>query len=112
MTLQEPLSVGTFNVRWDNPDDGEHRWERRRERLAALLRGWAPDVLGLQEPYHHQLEFLRRALPEYEAMGVGRNDGVAAGEFCPILYRRSRFRVAADGRGLFTISPVKRHTAR
>ena len=97
MTVQEPLSVGSWNVRWDNPDDGAHRWEERRERLAALLRAWAPDVLGIQEPYHHQLEFLRQALPEYEAVGVGRNDGVAAGEFCPILYRRTRFQSAAVG---------------
>ncbi len=97
MSLQKPLSVGTCNVRWDNPGDGDHRWERRRERLAALLRSWAPDVLGLQEPYSHQLAYLRGALPEYDAVGVGRDDGVAAGEFCPILYRRDRLRLADTG---------------
>ncbi len=97
MTLQKPLSVGSCNVRWDNPDDGAHRWERRRERLLALLRSWAPDVLGLQEPLRHQLDYLRQALPEYDAVGVGREDGVAAGEFCPILYRRDRFRPMTSG---------------
>lgn len=97
MTLQGPLSVGSWNVRWDNPDDGEHRWERRRERLAARLRDWAPDVLGLQEPYHHQLDYLRQALPDYDAVGVGRDDGAAAGEFCPILYRRERFQPVETG---------------
>lgn len=102
MNLQESLSVGTCNVRWDNPDDGEHRWELRRERLTALLRSWAPDVLGLQEPLRHQLHYLRQALPEYDAVGVGRDDGVAAGEFCPILYRRDRFQ-SADG-GTFWLS--------
>ncbi len=95
MTLQKPLSVGTCNVRWDCPDDGEHRWELRRERLAALLRAWAPDVLGLQEPFRHQLDFLRQALPDYDISGVGRDDGEDAGEHCAILYRRDRFQTAA-----------------
>lgn len=94
---QRPLSLGSCNVRWDNPSDGEHRWELRRERLRSLLRSWAPDVLGLQEPLRHQLDYLRQALPEYEAVGVGRDDGAAAGEFCPILYRRDRFQPVAAG---------------
>lgn len=102
MTLQQPLSVGTWNVRWDNPGDGEHLWELRRTRLAALLREWSPDVLGLQEPYRHQLDYLLRALPDYESVGVGRDDGANAGEFCAILYRRDRFR--AGGGGTFWLS--------
>ena len=102
MTLQQPLSVGTCNVRWDNPGDGEHRWERRRERLRDFLRSWAPDVLGLQEPLRPQIDYLRQALPEYDAVGVGRDDGVVAGEFCPILYRRDRFQ-PTDG-GTFWLS--------
>ena len=97
MSLSQPLSVGTCNVRWDCPSDGEHRWERRRERLASLLRSWAPDVLCLQEPYCHQLEYLQQSLPDYEAVGVGRNDGAMSGEFCAILYRRDRFHAAATG---------------
>ena len=97
MSLQKSLSVGTCNVRWDNPDDGEHRWELRRERLLALLRSWAPDVLGLQEPLRHQIHDLRQGLPEYDSVGVGRDDGVEAGEFCPIFYRRDRFQPAAMG---------------
>ena len=97
MTLEKPLSVGTWNVRWDNPGDGEHRWELRRTRLAALLGTWSPDVLGLQEPYRHQLEYLLRTLPDYESVGIGRDDGAAAGEFCAILYRRDRFQATASG---------------
>ena len=30
--MSEKLHVGTFNVRWANPDDGEHQWELRRAR--------------------------------------------------------------------------------
>jgi len=101
--LQTPLRIGTFNVRWDAPEDGEHRWERRRERLFGLLRSWEPDVLGLQEPLLHQLEQICQALPDYAAVGVGRADGVSAGEFCPILYRQSRFKPTDSG--TFWLSP-------
>ena len=97
MTLPSSISVGTWNVRYDNPTDGEHRWEMRRERLVALLRSWMPDVVGLQEPYRHQLDYLRQALPEREAVGVGRDDGAAAGEHCAIFYRRDRFRATDSG---------------
>lgn len=97
MNLQTTLSVGTCNVRWDCPDDGPHRWALRRGRLASLLRSWSPDVLGLQEPYAYQLAFLREALPEYDTVGIGRNDGAEAGEFCAILYRRDRLELVDSG---------------
>ncbi len=91
------LQVGTFNVRWDSPDDGDHRWDRRRPRLVGLLRDWGPDLLGLQEPLARQRDDILRALPEYGAVGVGRDDGREAGEFCAILYRQDRFDVVDSG---------------
>jgi len=90
------VRVGTFNVRWDAPED-EHRWEQRRAGAFRLLRDWAPDLLGLQEPLLHQLEHLAEALPFYSGLGVGRDDGKEAGEFCPILYRTSRFDLRDGG---------------
>ncbi len=107
-SLPQPVRVGSFNVRWACPDDGEHRWEQRRERLAALLRSWEPDVLGLQEPLRHQIDSLLQALPNYAEVGVGRDDGMAAGEFCAILYRRSRFRLLESGTFWLSEEP-KRH---
>ena len=88
--LSNSLRVGTFNVRWADPKDGEHRWDLRKARLLAVLREWAPDVLGLQEPVKSQLDQIRQALAEYESVAVGREDGLEAGEFLPcFLPRRS-----------------------
>ncbi len=103
--MDNALKVGTFNVRWANPDDGEHRWELRRERLFALLRQWEPDVLGLQEPLLPQLEALRQALPDYESVAVGREDGLEAGEFCPVFYRASQFERIETGTFWFSETP-------
>lgn len=99
------LKVGTFNIRWANPDDGEHQWPHRRARLFALLHEWQPDVLGLQEPRASQLDDLRRALPEYDSVAVGRDDGERGGEFCPIFYRRQRLECIGSGTFWFSETP-------
>ena len=99
------LRVGTFNVRWADPRDGEHQWDKRKARLFDLLRQWQPDVLGLQEPIPHQLDDIRRALPEYDSVAVGREDGLNAGEFCPVFYRAARFERIETGTFWFSETP-------
>ncbi len=103
--MNEALRVGTFNVRWANPNDGEHRWDLRKERLFALLHDWRPDVLGLQEPRASQFDDLRQALPDYGSVAVGRDDGERAGEFCPIFFRRERWERVSDGTFWFSETP-------
>ncbi len=103
--MSNALKVGTFNVRWANPDDGEHQWDLRKARLFALLREWEPDVLGMQEPLLLQLDALRQALPEYECIAAGRDDGHEAGEFCPVFYRAARFERLDNGTFWFSETP-------
>ena len=103
--MNNTLKVGTFNVRWANPGDGEHRWEYRFARLCALLHDWSPDIVGLQEPLLPQLSDLRSALPDYASVAVGRDDGVSAGEFCPLFYRASRFTRLDTGAFWFSETP-------
>lgn len=91
------LKVGTFNVRGETPVDGAQRWEYRRSRFLDLVRDWSPDLLGLQEPLLPQLTDILHGLPDYDWVGVGRDDGREAGEFCPILYRRERLAVLESG---------------
>lgn len=87
----------SFNIRYNNPADGEHAWPLRKERVASLLRFHQADLIGMQEVLQGQLEDLRALLPEYAWVGVGRDDGKNAGEFSPIFYRASRFEVLDSG---------------
>lgn len=89
--MTEWLRVMTYNVRYDNPDDGEHRWPHRREAVADTIRFRGPDLLGLQEPLVNQLDFLQERLPAFEFVGRARTDGEKEGEFVPIGYRPARF---------------------
>lgn len=51
----------------------------------------APDVLAVQEALASQMNDLSAALPDFEAVGVGRDDGKRQGEFCGLFFRRERF---------------------
>jgi endonuclease/exonuclease/phosphatase family metal-dependent hydrolase len=86
----EPLTVMSFNIRYGTADDGPNRWELRRGSLIDLLKRHDPDVLGVQEALHFQLDEMLAALPEYRMVGVGRADGGHGGEYSAILYRASR----------------------
>lgn len=99
------IKVVTFNIRYDNKGDGENRWEKRRDNVAAFLRDQRADVVGLQEALHHQLEFLTTSLPDMGALGVGRDDGKTKGEYAAILYRKDRWRPAEHGNFWFSDTP-------
>lgn len=86
------LRVMTFNIRMDSPADGANAWPLRKELAAGTIAFHGADIAGLQEVLVSQLTDLRRLLPEYDWVGVGRDDGKEAGEFNPVFYRRDRFR--------------------
>lgn len=87
----EPLKVMSFNIRYGTANDGENRWEARRAQLFGLLKAHDPDVIGLQEALHFQIDDILAAVPGYRMLGVGRTDGGQSGEYAAILYRDSRF---------------------
>ncbi|MGI9541748.1 MAG: endonuclease/exonuclease/phosphatase family protein [Cyclobacteriaceae bacterium] len=81
----------TYNIRYDNPDDGEHAWPQRKEWLSQWLLEEKVDILGIQEGLKHQVAYLEEELDQFDSYGVGRDDGKAKGEFCTIFYRSKRF---------------------
>ncbi len=90
------LSVMSFNIRYGTANDGENRWETRREMVCDLIRRHDCDVVGLQEALRFQIDEIRQALPQYAEIGVGRDDGKTKGEYSNILYRTDRLSVAAS----------------
>ena len=91
------LSVMTFNMRYDNPEDGADNWRFRRGRVAEVIASHGVDVFGTQELLANQLGDLKRLLPGYAAVGVGREDGAEAGEFSAVFYRRDRLHPSNPG---------------
>ncbi len=93
----QPLRCLTYNIRYDNPADGADAWPNRRDFLAAQIRFHAPDVFGIQEGLFRQVEYLKKTLPEFAMVGVGRDDGKEAGEFSALFYRTKRFKLLDSG---------------
>ena len=85
------IRVMTFNIRYDKPSDSIYSWNGRRDKVFRVFRAEQPDIIGIQEGLHHQLEDIRSVFPEYGLAGVGREDGKSKGEYAAILFRSDRF---------------------
>ena len=91
------LSVMTFNMRYDNPEDGADNWRFRRERIAGVIKAQEVDVLGTQELLSNQFNDLSGLLTGYQGVGVGRLDGAESGEYCAVFFRKDRFTLLDSG---------------
>ena len=94
---EQPLEVMTFNVRLDAPSDSANNWKYRKDNVCQMITYYQPDLLGMQEVRHNQMEDLKQGLPQYTALGVGRDDGKEAGEYCPIFFNSHRFTLVEYG---------------
>lgn len=93
----QPMTAMTYNIRFDNPEDGENAWDLRKAGLVNQLKFYEPDVFGIQEGEYHQVQYIDEALPDYAYVGVGREDGKTGGEFSSIHYDTKRLRVLEQG---------------
>lgn len=87
------VNWATFNIRYDNPADAQNNWKYRKDSVAKFIHTNDIDVVGMQEVLHNQMEELKERLPEYAAVGVGREDGKTAGEYAPLFFKKDRFEV-------------------
>lgn len=88
---EEQLHLVTFNIRYDNPQDGINRWENRIPIIEGYFETDTPDIIGMQEVVYNQLIDLQKILAGYNYVGKGRNDGDTAGEYTPIFWKEERF---------------------
>ena len=98
------LKVISYNIRYDNPDDGINQWKNRAKRMGIVLNRESPDILGIQEALVNQVSDLDKMLPEYSHVGVGRDDGKEKGEYSAIYYKNARLIIL--NQGSFWLSPT------
>lgn len=87
------VEVLSYNIRYDNSEDGKNQWSLRKETLINYFSKSSLDIIGMQEVLHNQLTDISTSLEEYNYLGVGREDGKTKGEYSPILYRKSKLKV-------------------
>lgn len=99
------LRIMSFNIRYGNANDGENSWINRKEYVFDIIKKYKPDLLGLQEALKFQIDEILEALPEYDFIGVGRDDGIKAGEYSCIIYKKNRFEVDTTQTFWFSETP-------
>ena len=109
----QQLTVATYNLRYSieknylNDSVIGVDWKRRGPVVAALVRFHEFGIFGTQEGLLHQLEDLSAWLPNYQYVGVGRDDGKKEGEHTAIFYKTAKFKVLAHGDFWLSETPEK-----
>jgi len=89
----QSIKVMTYNIKYDNVNDTVNNWNDRKSAMVELLKKHNPSIIGMQEVLHGQLEYLDESLPDFNYLGVGRDDGKQKGEYSPILYDSEKYNV-------------------
>lgn len=84
---QETITVISYNIRMGVAMDGENSWQYRCPATKAMIEDQNPDIFGVQEAFDFQIAYIEENCPEYSSIGVGREDGVSAGEHMSIFYK-------------------------
>lgn len=93
----EQLNILSFNIRLDLASDGANQWANRKDYAIDMIRFYDTDIFGAQEVLLNQLNDMLNNLPEFDYIGVGRDDGQTKGEYIPILYRKDKFELLDGG---------------
>jgi endonuclease/exonuclease/phosphatase family metal-dependent hydrolase len=90
------MRVMTFNIRFENEQDGSNAWVHRRELVARTIERHSPDIVGTQEAKWHQLLYLRDRLPGYAFCAPGRVVDETS-QYPTLFYREDGFEVEEAG---------------
>ena len=104
---ETPFNIITYNIRMNTPSDGENAWPLRKEKVAGLLKFHQADIFNVQEALPEQMDDLTTLMPEFDHVGVGRDDGKRAGEHMAIFFKKSRFEKLDDGMFWLSETPDK-----
>jgi endonuclease/exonuclease/phosphatase family metal-dependent hydrolase len=102
----EPLRVMSFNVRMPSPGDGDNRWEQRRDLMVETVRAMDPDLMGTQELFKMQGDYLVEKLPAYRWFGVSRR-GNDQDEHMGVFYKPGKLQVVESGNFWLSETPDK-----
>ncbi|WP_420113253.1 endonuclease/exonuclease/phosphatase family protein [Pseudactinotalea sp.] len=101
------IHVMTFNVRCDagSPTGHPDHWPDRAPLLTRMLAVEQPDLLGVQEPFGHQLGAIRAGLGDrYRMVGASREVD-PDGEHSSIFYDADRFEALESGQYWLSETP-------
>ena len=87
--------VMTFNLRFENDQDGRNSWSCRRDLVLQVIEKTRPHIIGTQEGRPSQLLYLERRLPDYVLHSPNRFWDPTC-QYPTLFFRRDTFR-AVEG---------------
>lgn len=99
------MKVLTYNVLCYGCEN--HSWFDRKDDVAEIVRERNPDIFGLQEAHWDWMQVFINKFPEYDYVGVGRDDGEKGGEFSPVFYKKDKFDLIDSGWFWISETPEK-----
>jgi endonuclease/exonuclease/phosphatase family metal-dependent hydrolase len=86
----------SFNVRQPDQEDGPNGWEYRRDLLVDTILEKDPDLIGTQELFTLQADYILAGAPQYDWFGSGRF-GDTHDKHVGIFYRKDLLRLISYG---------------
>lgn len=105
--MAQSYKIMTYNIKYDNPNGGENKWALRKDFLSNQIAYNSPDIFGIQEGLHHQVQYLDSAFVDYNYIGVARNDGKTKGEYSAIFFNKEKFNILKEGTFWLSETPDK-----
>jgi endonuclease/exonuclease/phosphatase family metal-dependent hydrolase len=87
------LKLMSYNIRFDNPLDGDNKWDLRKSFLAEQIQFYEPDIFGIQEGKLHQIQYLDSILTDFKYIGKGRDSSQTGGEYSALFYNDKKYKV-------------------
>jgi len=103
----QEVSIMTYNIRYNNVNDGVNRWDQRKETLLGQILFFAPDIFGIQEGLEDQVKYLEEHLPTYAFEGRGRGNAENESEYSAIFFNTKKFEKIKGGTFWLSETPDK-----
>ncbi len=103
----QEMSFMTYNIKYDDGKNTPNSWVNRKHFLLHQIQFYEPDVLGIQEALHNQVQQMDSTLRDYSYTGVGRDDGKTKGEYSPIFYNKKKFKLLETSTFWLSETPEK-----
>ncbi|KAJ0089799.1 hypothetical protein Patl1_14620 [Pistacia atlantica] len=100
------LTVMTFNLHEDQPEDSPNSWLKRRDLCISVITSYSPLIICTQQGVKSQLDYLQQCLTGYEQFGISRKGPEdTSDEHCTIFYDKEKVEMLEGGTFWLSESP-------
>lgn len=103
------MTLATYNLKVQNENkvEADNDWKVRSPHLVRVIQTRNFEIFGTQEGLKYQLDYIKSSLPNFNYIGVGRDNGSTGGEYAAIFYDTTKFELLDSGNFWLSATPDK-----